>query len=210
MLFKRRSSPTRLEQARVMLWPRRSFARSAQYFLKRVLRVNATPYAIGIGVACGAFASFTPLIGLHFLVAFGVTYVLRGNMIAAALGTAVGNPLTFPLIWASTFRVGRAILGEPVHSDHAPQLHTLNGPSDFTLEAVTGFIDRVWPVIKPMLVGSVPLGLTCALTLYVMTYFAVLGCQKARDKRMAARAARPPRKKPAPVSPGVESDGLPL
>jgi uncharacterized protein (DUF2062 family) len=32
-------------------------------------------------------------------------------MIAAAFGTAVGNPLTFPAIWAATHGAGTAILG---------------------------------------------------------------------------------------------------
>lgn len=184
MLFKRRETPSRIEQARVMLWPRRSFGRSMQYFFKRVLRVNATPYAIAIGVACGAFASFTPLIGLHFFLAFALAYILRGNLIAAAIGTAVGNPLTFPFIWAFTFRVGRIMLGVPVHHEAEPQLDV---PSDYTVEAISGFFERTWPVIKPMLVGSVPLGLTAAVACYAITYVTVFGYQRARAARRDKR-----------------------
>ena len=34
------------------------------------------------------------------LIAAGIAWVIRGNMLAAALGTAaIGNPLSFPLIW---------------------------------------------------------------------------------------------------------------
>ena len=31
-------------------------------------------------------------------------------MIAGAIGTCVGNPLTFPFIWASTYELGHIIL----------------------------------------------------------------------------------------------------
>ena len=167
-----------------MAWPTRSFARSAQYFVKRVLRVNATPYAIAMGVACGAFVSFTPLLGLHFILAFAFAYLLRANILAAMLGTAVGNPLTFPFIWAVTYRVGRVILGQPVHSNAKP---ALDGPSAYTVEALTGFFERTWPVIEPMLVGAIPLGLTAAVGCYFVTYAAVLGYQTARAAKCLAR-----------------------
>lgn len=187
MLFKRRDSPSWFEKTRVLLWPRRSFGRSMQYFFKRVLRVNATPYAIAVGVACGAFASFTPLLGLHFILAFAFAYILRGNFIAAAIGTAIGNPITFPFIWAFTFRVGQIMLGEPVHHRAEPRL---DGPSAYTVEAISGFFERTWPVVKPMLVGSIPLGLTVAVACYAVTYFTVIGYQKARETKRLKREAQ--------------------
>lgn len=187
MLFKRRNTLSWFEKARVLLWPRRSFGRSMQYFFKRVLRVNATPYAIAIGVACGAFASFTPLLGMHVFLAFGLAYILRGNLIAAAIGTFVGNPLTFPFIWAFTFRVGRVMLGEPVHHQAEPRL---DGPSAYTVEAISGFVETAWPLMKPMLVGSVPLGLTAAVGCYAITYMTVLGYQKARTAKRLKREAQ--------------------
>jgi uncharacterized protein (DUF2062 family) len=171
-----------------MAWPTRSFARSARYFFIRVMRVNATPYAIAMGVACGAFVSFTPLLGLHFLAAIAFAYLLRANLFAAMVGTVVGNPITFPFIWAITFRVGRVILGEPVRYDVEP---TLDGPSAFTIDAFAGFVDRTWPVIKPMLVGGIPLGLTAAVVCFFLTYGAVVGYKKARAAKGPNPAAKP-------------------
>ena len=190
MLFKRRSDPAWHEQVRVWLWPRRSFSRSGQYALKRILRVNATPHAIAVGVACGTFISFTPLLGFHFLSAALLAWILGGNIIASALGTFVGNPVTFPVIWALTYRVGRVILGEPVHHDAHPPLAGLHGLRDYTLEAAKLFLEQALPLLKPMLVGAVPLGLTAALGMYLLTRWTVLGYQKARTARLAARAAR--------------------
>ncbi len=176
-----------------MLWPTSSFARSTRYVLKRLLRVNATPYAIGMGVACGIFASFTPLLGLHFAIAFLLVYLLRANYLAAALGTFVGNPLTFPFFWALTYRVGQVILGRPVHHEAGP---TLDGPTVYTLDGIAGFFERTWPVVKPMLVGSVPLGITAAMAGYFLTYWAVVGYQTARHAKKP-HLARPPLETPA-------------
>lgn len=166
-----------------MAWPTRSFARSARYFFKRTLRVNATPYAIAMGVACGAFVSFTPLMGLHFFLAFALAYLLRANYFAAMVGTVVGNPITFPFIWAITYRVGSAILGDPARSDAEPQV---DRPSAFTVEAITSFVESAWPLIKPMLIGGVPLGLTAAVACFFVTYGAVVGYQKAKEAKAQA------------------------
>ncbi len=162
-------------------WPQRSFARSFQYLIKRVLRLTATPHAIAAGVAAGVFASWTPLLGFHFLLAFVVAYVLAGNMAAAALGTAFGNPLTFPFIWALSRKTGNQMLGDEVghHSRH------------FDLGALLGQRDmsQLWePVLKPMLIGAVPLGLASGLVFYGLTYMSVRTFQSRRQLRLADRA----------------------
>src|SRR5690606_12123881 len=82
-----------------------------RYVAKRVLRLSASPHAIAAGFAAGVFASITPFVGLHFFLAGVIAWVTGGNLVASALGTAFGNPITFPLIWAGTYRLGRWILG---------------------------------------------------------------------------------------------------
>ncbi|MCB1460959.1 MAG: DUF2062 domain-containing protein, partial [Nitratireductor sp.] len=110
MLFSRRNPASWREKLRIALWPRRNWLRSTQYLAKRVLRLTASPHSVAAGVAAGVFASFTPFLGFHFMIAFAVSYVIAGNLIAAAAGTFFGNPLTFPFIWASTYGLGRFIL----------------------------------------------------------------------------------------------------
>ena len=106
MLFGRKNPASWTEKVRISLWPRRSWSRSFKYVTKRILRLTASPHAVSAGVAAGVFASFTPFLGLHFIIAFVVAYVIAGNLLAAALGTFFGNPATFPIIWASTYKVG--------------------------------------------------------------------------------------------------------
>lgn len=180
MLFKRRKRPNHLERLRVAVWPRHSFARSARYFTKRVLRLTASPNAIALGFAAGAFASITPFIGLHFLLSFLIAFLIGGNMIAAAFGTAVGNPLTFPMIWASTLGLGRWLLGIDANG--------ADGKEFGAAFAAEGFAALWQPFIKPMLVGGIPLGLVAGLLFYVLTRLGLTAFQARRAARKAQRA----------------------
>lgn len=182
-MFRRRKPVDAWEKTKIFFWPRRSFIRSFQYFSKRVLRLTASPHAVAAGVAAGVFASFTPLLGFHFVIAGVLAYLLAGNLLASAFGTAIGNPLTFPFIWGATFQTGRFILTGSTDGESAPlQLGQSFWHLDWHL---------LWvPLIKPMLVGAIPIGLAFALAFYLFTRFATVTFRQQRAKRLAARARR--------------------
>ncbi|MDN2583903.1 DUF2062 domain-containing protein [Aquibium sp. ELW1220] len=183
MLFRRRKPADILERMRTMLWPRRSFWRSAQYFAKRVLRLTATPHAIAAGVAAGVFASFLPYIGFHFVLAAAVAWLLAGNLIASAFGTAIGNPITFPFIWASSYKLGCAILGTTAtHGDQPIQLGKLVQKLEFA---------QLWePLLKPMTVGGFPIGVSFAIVFYILTRWGVAAFRRQRQHRLLEKARR--------------------
>ena len=56
--------------------------------LARLSRLGGTPYSIAAGVACGVAVSFTPFVGLHFVLAVATAWLVRGNVLAGMLGTA--------------------------------------------------------------------------------------------------------------------------
>ena len=194
MLFQRRSPPDWREKLRVAVWPRRSWQRSLKYLAKRVLRLTASPHAIAGGIAAGVFASFTPFMGMHFIIAFIVAYIIAGNMIAAATGTFVGNPLTFPFIWAATYSTGNFILkGET--NGHRPE-EFLQGLTDASvwhsgLHGIVELAASIWePVLKPMSVGAVPVGITAALIAYAVTRWSAVAFQLSRRKMLAEKARK--------------------
>ncbi|MBI1384541.1 MAG: DUF2062 domain-containing protein [Rhizobiales bacterium] len=178
MLFSRRKPEGILARVRVALWPRRSWSRSMRYVLKRVRRLRGSPYFIAFGFACGAFVSCTPFVGFHFIIAAALAYIGRGSMIASAFGTAVGNPLTFPFIWVSTYQLGNAILGGTGRFSDEQLKHgfaTLwESMTAFSSEAFVAAANVLWPLMKPMLVGSVPIGLAVASVIYLVMYRALL------------------------------------
>lgn len=180
MLFRRRQPLSYSMRLRELLWPRKGFSRSFQYFGKRVLRLSATPHAVAAGLVAGVVSSLTPFIGFHFLIAFAIAYLISGNMLAAALGTALGNPLTFPLIWAATWEVGHRILGAGAPVGDAVDLHRAWHQSG---------IAHIWePILKPMLVGAIPLAAISTVVVYAVTYVAVDRFQRRRRARLSERA----------------------
>ncbi|UVK47797.1 DUF2062 domain-containing protein [Mesorhizobium sp. AR07] len=183
MLFRRRNPDGFFERLRTYMWPRSSFSRSLQYFSKRILRLNATPHAVAAGVAAGVFASFFP-VGFHFAIAAVLCWLIAGNLAAAALGAVVfGNPLTFPLLWGASWETGKVILHDRVPSHGPPahlseMLHTLS-------------FSQLWgPVLKPMLIGAVPLGLIFGLLFYGITRWGMTAFREQRRKRLSEKASR--------------------
>lgn len=126
--------------------------------LRKLDSLKGTPREIANGFATGVAMSFTPFVGFHLLLSLAVARLAGQNGIAAALGTIAGNPWTFPLIWYITLHIGLFVLGAD-----APQLpvgfkalftelfHTVIG-LDFS-----AFLEDIWPVFYPMLIGSIPL-----------------------------------------------------
>ncbi|MBP1850835.1 DUF2062 domain-containing protein [Rhizobium halophytocola] len=180
MLFRRRKPAGWKEKLSGLVWPRKGFIRPFQYFRMRILRLTASPHSIAAGVAAGVMASWTPFMGFHFILSFAIAFVLAGNMVAAALGTAFGNPLTFPFIWTATWQIGKRMLGEPPHAGRHINLRQLFEHAD---------LSQIWnPVLKPMVIGAIPPALITGATVYIVLYFVVRGYQARRRVKLAARS----------------------
>lgn len=160
--------------------------RYATYLRKKVLRLSASPHAIGAGVASGAAVSMYPLIGLHFLLGFLVAYVTRGNMIAAAIGTAWGNPITFPFFFALSYGVGDWLRGgNGVGPEEAGQIGAVGDHLSHGL--FSGGLEAIWPAFSTMMIGAVPVSIVVYLVFYFVVRWLVTGFRTARQARMAAR-----------------------
>ncbi len=176
------------------LWPRRSWLRSGQYVAKRILRLTASPHAVAAGVAAGAFTSFTPFMGFHFLLAAALAWLLRGNLIASALGTFVGNPLTFPLIWAATYQTGHFILQTGADASETPALgeamaHVVSALWNLDGSAAAAAWSSIWnPLLYPMLIGGILAGPIIAIPLYFATRRAAVMFRESRRDKLMAKA----------------------
>jgi len=126
-----------------------------QKFLSKLLKLNTTSYAIAAGFASGVAVSMTPFIGFHTLLAALTALLLRASIPAAILGTLVGNPWTFILIWPLTYETGRLILKKPhiENIDFETVFENLKSAL-FTENWHTALSDAE-EIILPMAVGSV-------------------------------------------------------
>ena len=66
--------------------------------------------------------SASPFIGMHLLIAALIAWIFGGNIIASAVGTWAGNPISFPFIWLTTFNLGHLILGTGDKAGDLPEL----------------------------------------------------------------------------------------
>ncbi|MBE6448385.1 MAG: DUF2062 domain-containing protein [Alphaproteobacteria bacterium] len=172
-MFKRRNKKTILSKIKNSLWPDGGWKRYGQYLLLRLSRLKGTPSSLAAGLACGVAISFTPFVGFHFVLAALTAFLFRGNILASALGTAAGNPWTFPFIWMSVFYTGRKFLGVSADmSQHVDFLKFFEKSMralmtfDFSL-----FFADIWPILWPMMIGCIPFYLVS----WFLTYYLVKG-----------------------------------
>lgn len=189
-MFKRRQHPGFSDRLRASLWPRKGPSRAWSYLWHRVRRIRATPHSIALGLAIGVFMSFSPLIGFHIILAAIVCAILRANILAAAAGTILCNPLTCPLMMIGNYQIGELVLREEGHPDfkfevpEATLAHILTDP----VHVVGELMEALSPVLLPMFLGSTLLGLAFAVPLYVFARSATASHQRRRSERLKARA----------------------
>lgn len=191
MLLSPRHQPTWGRRLRVAVWPRRSFARSVRYIGWRVVRLGGSAHGLALGVAIGVFVATLPILGIQFLIAGLLAWLLRGNVPAALLATFWANPISLPFIWISSHWLGCSILGSPKLLQAADLLDTLAvaratllTPGAQTLSNVYGVL---WPVWKPLVVGALPLAMICALLIYALTFNLIGGYRAARRPESLVR-----------------------
>jgi uncharacterized protein (DUF2062 family) len=180
MLFRRRETESFLERMRVHMWPRRSWGRSSRYVVYRLRRLSATPHAIALGFAAGAFTAATPYLGTHMVMAAFIAWAIGGSIIASLLGTFVGNPITYPFIWFATYKVGNILLGA----------HGAKKQIDLSSGLFQNSLDRLWPILKPMTLGCIPVGLGVATLCYVLVRPMVEAYQHRRRRELRLRHDR--------------------
>jgi len=176
-MFRRRLPQHWLERLRQYLWPKTGWWRATKYMWHRTVRIKGSADSIALGLAIGAFISATPLLGLHLVLAAMIAWLLGANIISSAVGTWVGNPLSFPFIWVATFKLGHVIMGTSGNLNALDQLSfnaILSHPTDIFM-----------PVILPMLVGGIPIGLLLAVVTFYPSRTLISIYQNRRDAMRA-------------------------
>ena len=193
-MFRRRKPLSALKQLRAVIWPERGFRRLFSYLFQRIIRLPGTPTSIASGFASGIAASFTPFLGLHFILAGALAMLFRGNVLASAIGTFFGNPWTFVLIWLADYEVGLGVIhafgyGASLHVLSIDELGAIMGNVmrflSFTGNTTWADLSRdIEQVFMPMLIGGTVLGVIAWVSSFVLTLWAVKGWRLHRAKRL--------------------------
>lgn len=178
--------------------------RAGMYVMHRLSRLPGSGYSIACGFAFGSAISFTPFVGLHLVLAGALSWLLGGNVLAAWIGTLIGNPWTFPFIWLGLYKLGNWMLS----SEDAPN----EAPPNFTdvfanmWEAalrfdIAAFADVISAVILPMTVAGIP----CFIIAWVISYFPMRYLVDGFKKRRMQRLIKKKLKERAATQPSGES-----
>lgn len=146
--------------------------RKFRKILVKLLRLNNTPHEIALGIAIGVFIAILPLYGLHtVLVIIAAVLIRPANKIAILIGTNVSLPPTVATITWTSYDIGRFIL----KSHNYPPLVW----ADF--KTIT--LQKIAKLYPPLFLGSVILGIACAVAFYFITYFIVKSLKNKRHAR---------------------------
>jgi hypothetical protein len=178
MVLGRRKRKSQWQRLRDAVWPRSGVRRGAKYIAYRVVRLPGTAYSIAAGVAAGAAVSFTPFLGFHFILGGLLALVTGGNVLASVIGTAVGNPWSFPFIWSLIYTIGRWLLGM--------------GEGEGVSAALTmsDIFRQPMDVLYPMTVGAIPAAITAWIVFFIPVYAGVRRYQALRLARRRHRVGR--------------------
>ena len=149
--------------------------RFCRYWRLRLLRIQASPYSIAMGLACGVFAGLMPILPLQTALALLLAFVCRGSKVAAVLGTWVSNPLNVVPQYMLVYYMGRAVTPFPLP------------PFDPTQLEVARVLDMGWPFAAAMLTGGLLLAVPGAAFTYALVF---RGVRSYRQRRRLARADR--------------------
>ena len=124
-------------------------------WLRYVLHTDDTPARAALAFALGVFIAWTPVVGLHTIIALGLAFLLGLNRVAVLAGTFVNNPWTIVPIYSSSAWIGLHLTGSEA------QLPRLDGITSFS--GLGDFLAQFQPWIVPLIAGTLILGTVCSV-----------------------------------------------
>jgi len=221
VVFKRRDRRPFWKAIADFFWPQGGWARAFTYVKHRLHRLPDPPHRIARGIFAGVFTTFTPFYGLHFVIAAALALILRGNVVAALLGTFFGNPLTYVPIGVIALQTGHAILGR--HTPGEDELSRslggkfLDAGEDLKNNLLAIFSDHKadWQslhlfydeVFLPYMVGGIVPGVITGLAAYYISLPVIAAYQNRRRGVLRAKWAAIKEKKAQKEKASFEADG---
>lgn len=146
-----------------------------KYIKLRVIRIGDTPQKVAAGLALGGAISFSPIIGTHIIQAMLLAFMFRVNVFASIIGTIIGNPWTFPLMWLAAINLGAflfGLFGVPTEAS-VPEIEHFTQIWDFISDEPMRFF-------VPWLVGGYGLAILSWPIFYYLFYTLITSARKRR------------------------------
>jgi len=167
--------------------------------MHRLARLPGSSYSIASGFAMGAAISFTPFVGFHIVISATLSWIIRGNIVASAVGTIVGNPWTFPFIWIWLYESGHWMLG--TSREEMSDIPDFYASFSMVGEALLRFdlaslYDIMVPVVWPMFISGIPTAMVVWIVFYIPLAKLIAKYQRRRIRRLLKLGDRRSTNKP--------------
>jgi uncharacterized protein (DUF2062 family) len=147
-------------------------------WLDQLLHIDDTPERTAAAFALGVFFGFSPLLGLHTVLAIAVAFLLNLNRVAAVLGVYSNLPWIIGPYYVIATMVGAQLTGHRIPRGFRGQLRGL-----FELSMVHGeFWRRLFVELKPLAVPYLVGSTVGALLLSAAAYQVALAFVKSRRR----------------------------
>lgn len=144
-------------------------------FLIRIRDLQGDPQYVATGMAIGVFVAVTPTIPFHTAIALALAFIFKGSKAAAVIGVWFSNPLTIPVLYYGSYKIGTLLLRGPV-------------PYDIHFESISELFELGLDVTLAMLIGGALLGIIPAVAAYFITFRVVVRLRE-RSRQQAQESA---------------------
>jgi uncharacterized protein (DUF2062 family) len=179
---------------------------SPRYWYRRILALRATPHQIAMGAAVGVFIAFTPTFGAQMLLAAIAAFLFRLSKPATIIPVWVSNPLTFVPIYGATYAAGALLWPGETLADIPAELRLIASQDSFA-DQWRAFWELGLILFGPLWIGSVVVGVPCALVAYPFVKRGVVAYRHhrahTRHERRLRRQKKRQAKSPAPSKPSM-------
>ena len=127
-----------------------------------LFHVEDSPHRIALAFGVGVFIAFSPLLGLHTVMALGIALAFRLSKAAMILGIYVNNPWTIAPMYMGGTLLGCLFLGVSTDELGAIRFDEHGWAFYRTL------MHQLEPYVWPFVVGNTVLGVVCGTLAYVV------------------------------------------
>tara|TARA_B100000900_G_C20486456_1_gene677656 strand:- start:129 stop:569 length:441 start_codon:yes stop_codon:yes gene_type:complete len=127
--------------------------------LSLIWQQDGSPFVKAKGTAVGVFSGCFPFFGFQTLIGVSLAKVLNGNLVLAAIGTWISNPVTYIPLYILNYKIGSFIFNDNQSKFIDPSLI-----KDQFWQQGSFFISRI-------ILGSSVVGLILGFFSGILTYY---------------------------------------
>jgi uncharacterized protein (DUF2062 family) len=167
-------------------------------FFAWLIMLNDTPHSIAMGAAAGIFISLTPTVGLHMVLIIVLSFFIRMNRTAGCATVWLNSPPLLFVTFFLNYLVGSWMLFQQPMGWH-DFMSCFHGAWQAAFSNASWY-ENLWAMFVifgtmacqiawPLCLGSIVVGIVCAVPTYFFVRWLVVRYHKARHAAHLARVA---------------------